>query len=124
MVFTMIITHQIRISSIVKAMTAKPNILLAGSSKVFMYSTREAIYRAGPINKHVRSIRTLAFRPSYLKNHAYDKTGPCAVEVTISEGLEQPMIRILDNQILHMIHSSNTYKKRIGYFANGGGFRW
>jgi len=103
-----------RISSLVKAMSAQPNILLAGSSKVYMYSTEEKkIYCAGPYHdKHALNC-TLAFRPSYLKDHAYDDDEVCAVERVFLNDFTEPMIQ-MDNQILHMIHSSNTYKNKMG----------
>ena len=103
-----------RISSLVKAMVDKPHILLAGSSKVYMYSTEEkAIYCAGPYHKKHALNCTLAFRPSYLKDHAYDDAEVCAVESGFLNDFTEPMIQ-MDNQILHMIHSSNTYKNKMG----------
>ena len=103
-----------RVSSLVKAMTANPYTLLAGSSKVFMYSTEDKkIYCAGPYHdKHALNC-TLAFRPTYLKNHAYDDDEVCAVEHVFLNEFTEPMIQ-MDNQILHMIHSSNTYKNKMG----------
>jgi glycosyltransferase involved in cell wall biosynthesis len=103
-----------RISSVVKAMSAQPQKFLAGSSKVFMYSTADkTIYCTGPYHKKHALNCTLAFRPSYLKTHAYDDDEVCAVENVFLNGFTEPMIQ-LDNQILHMIHSSNTYKKKMG----------
>ena len=103
-----------RVSSVVKAMTANPRVLLAGSSKVYMYSTdNKKIYCAGPYHdKHALNC-TLAFRPAYLKDHAYDDKEVCAVERVFLNGFTEPMIQ-LDRQILHMIHSSNTYKNKMG----------
>jgi glycosyltransferase involved in cell wall biosynthesis len=103
-----------RISSLVKAMSAQPNILLAGSSKVFMYSTEDKkIYCAGPYHdKHALNC-TLAFRPTYLKDHAYDDNEVCAVERVFLNEFTEPMIQ-MEGQILHMIHSSNTYKNKMG----------
>lgn len=103
-----------RISSLVKAMSAQPTMLLAGSSKVFMYSTDDGkIYCAGPYHKKHALNCTLAFRPSYLKNHAYDDDEVCAVESGFLNGFTEPMIQ-MEGQILHMIHSSNTYKNKMG----------
>ena len=103
-----------RVSSVVKAMTANPHVLLAGSSKVYMYSTdNKKIYCAGPYHdKHALNC-TLAFRHAYLKDHAYDDKEVCAVERVFLNGFTEPMIQ-LDRQILHMIHSSNTYKNKMG----------
>lgn len=103
-----------RISRVVAAMTAKPHILLAGSSKIFMYSTEDGkIYCAGPYHTKHSLNCALAFRPSYLKDHAYDDTEVCAVESVFLNDFTEPMIQ-LENQILHIIHSSNTFKNKMG----------
>jgi glycosyltransferase involved in cell wall biosynthesis len=103
-----------RISSVVAAMSKDPSTLVAGSSKVYMYSTdTKKIYCAGPYHdKHALNC-TLAYRPSYLKNHQYDDAETCAVEHVFLNEVTEPMIQ-LDNQILHMIHSSNTFKNKMG----------
>lgn len=103
-----------RVSSVVAAMTKDPSTLVAGSSKVYMYSTdTKEIYCAGPYHdKHALNC-TLAYRPSYLKNHKYDDAESCAVEHVFLNEFTEPMIQ-LDNQILHMIHSSNTFKNKMG----------
>lgn len=103
-----------RISSVVAAMSKDPWTLVAGSSKVYMYSTdTKEIYCAGPYHdKHALNC-TLAYRPWYLKNHSYDDTETCAVEHVFLNEFTEPMIQ-LDNQILHMIHSSNTFKNKMG----------
>lgn len=103
-----------RVSSIVAAMTKDPATLVAGSSKVYMYSTdTKVIYCAGPYHdKHALNC-TLAYRPSYLKNHKYDDAETCAVEHVFLNEFTEPVIQ-LDNQILHMIHSSNTFKNKMG----------
>jgi glycosyltransferase involved in cell wall biosynthesis len=101
-----------RISSVVKAMTADPWKLVAGSSKVYMYSTEDkTIFCTGPYHDRHALNCTLAFRPSYLKTHAYDSSETCAVEHGFLNDFTEPMIQ-LENQILHMCHSSNTYKNK------------
>ena len=103
-----------RISSVVKAMTKDPWTLVAGSSKVYMYSTdTKEIYCAGPYHENHALNCTLAYRPSYLKNHSYDDAETCAVEHVFLNEFTEPIIQ-LDNQILHMIHSSNTFKNKMG----------
>lgn len=103
-----------RISSVVAAMTADPFKEVAGSSKVYMYSTEtKEIYCAGPYHKKHALNCTLAFRPSYLKKHMYDDKETCAVEHVFLNEFQTPMIQ-LENQILHMIHSTNTFKDKMG----------
>jgi hypothetical protein len=79
-----------------------------------MYSTEDKkIYCAGPYHdKHALNC-TLAFRPTYLKNHAYDDDEVCAVERVFLNEFTEPMIQ-MEGQILHMIHSSNTYTNKMG----------
>lgn len=103
-----------RISSVVAAMTKDPFTMVAGSSKVYMYSTdTKEIYCAGPYHDNHALNCTLAYRPSYLKTHKYDDAETCAVEHVFLNEFTEPVIQ-LDNQILHMIHSSNTFKNKMG----------
>jgi glycosyltransferase involved in cell wall biosynthesis len=103
-----------RVSSVVAAMTKDPFTMVAGSSKVYMYSTdTKEIYCAGPYHENHALNCTLAYRPSYLKTHNYDDAETCAVEHVFLNEFTEPVIQ-LDNQILHMIHSSNTFKNKMG----------
>ena len=103
-----------RISSVAKAMAADPFTFLAGSSKVYMYSVEDKkIFSTGPYHDRHALNCTLAFRPSYLKTHAYDMKENCAVEHGFLSNFTEPMIQ-LENQILHMCHSSNTFKNKKG----------
>jgi len=103
-----------RVSSVVAAMKKDPWTLVAGSSKVYMYSTdTKEIYCAGPYHENHALNCTLAYRPSYLKTHKYDDAETCAVEHVFLNEFTEPIIQ-LDGQILHMIHSSNTFKNKMG----------
>lgn len=103
-----------RISQVVKAFQENPSIELAGSSKVYMYSTDlQTIYCAGPYHSHHALNCTLAYRRSYLEKHAYDDNEICAVEKVFLDNFTKPIIQ-LETTILHMIHSSNTYKNKMG----------
>ena len=104
-----------RVSTVVDAFYSNPQIEVAGSSHVYMYSTGEdQVYSVGPYHsKHALNC-TLAFRKSYLKEHRYDPTEVCAVEKVFLEDFTVPMIQLpAENTILHIIHSSNTFKKKM-----------
>jgi len=104
-----------RVSSVVEAFQQYPKKKIAGCSKVYMYNVETGdIYVAGPYhNKHALNC-TLAFRSTYLYNHSYDDEEPCAVEGRLTNNFTEPMIQLPSNQtILHMIHSSNTFKQKM-----------
>jgi glycosyltransferase involved in cell wall biosynthesis len=103
-----------RVSSVVEAFQKNPKKQVAGSSKVYMYATdTETIYCAGPYHDMHALNCTLAYRFTYLKTHAYDNDEPCAVERVFLNDFTEPMIQ-LEGQILHIIHSSNTFKNKMG----------
>ena len=104
-----------RVRTVVDAFYSNPRVEVAGSSHVYMYSTGEdQIYSVGPYHpKHALNC-TLAFRKSYLKEHAYDPAEVCAVEKVFLEDFTVPIIQLpAENTILHIIHSSNTFKKKM-----------
>jgi len=107
-----------RISTAVAAFAAEPEKLIAGCSKVYMYFQDEnAVYCAGPYDDNHALNCTIAFRSSYLKNHRYDDAEVCAVERVFTRDFSEPMIQLESKKtILHMVHSSNTFKdkKKIG----------
>jgi glycosyltransferase involved in cell wall biosynthesis len=103
-----------RVSSVVEAFQKNPKKELTGSSKVYMYATDTAtIYCAGPYHDRHALNCTLAYRFTYLKTHAYDDKETCAVERVFLNDFTEPMIQ-LEDQILHIIHSSNTFKNKMG----------
>lgn len=104
-----------RVSTVVNAFYTYPQIEVAGSSHVYMYSTEEdQVYSVGPYHsKHALNC-TLAFRKSYLKEHRYDPMEECAVEKVFLEDFTVPIIQLpAENTIVHIIHSSNTFKKKM-----------
>ena len=107
-----------RVSTAVAAFAAEPEKQIAGCSKVYMYFQDEnAVYCAGPYSDNHALNCTMAFRSSYLKDHRYDSTEVCAVERVFTRDFSEPMIQLDSKRtILHMVHSSNTFKdkKKIG----------
>ena len=81
------------------------------------FQDENAVYCAGPYSDNHALNCTMAFRSSYLKNHRYDSTEVCAVERVFTRDFSEPMIQLDSKRtILHMVHSSNTFKdkKKIG----------
>jgi len=104
-----------RVTSVVEAFQQYPKKKIAGCSEVNMYNVETGdIYVAGPYhNRHALNC-TIAFRSTYLCDHSYDDEEPCAVEAKFTNHFTEPMIQLPTNQtILHMIHSSNTFKQKM-----------
>jgi glycosyltransferase involved in cell wall biosynthesis len=104
-----------RVTSVVDAFQQYPRKKIAGCSEVYMYNVETGdVYVAGPYhNRHALNC-TLAFRSTYLYDHSYDDEEPCAVEAKFTNHFTEPMIQLPTNQtILHMIHSSNTFKQKM-----------
>ena len=104
-----------RVTSVVEAFQQNPKKKIAGCSEVYMYNVETGeVYVAGPYhNKHALNC-TIAFRSSYLHDHSYDDEEVCAVEARLTNHFTEPMIQLPPNQtILHMIHSSNTFKQKM-----------
>jgi glycosyltransferase involved in cell wall biosynthesis len=104
-----------RIEITVRAFAENPHLDIAGCSKVYMYSTAtDEIYVAGPYHERHALNCTMAFRRRYLDTHAYDDAEPCAVERAITNNFTEPMIQLASKEtILHIIHSSNTFKAKM-----------
>jgi len=103
-----------RVSTVVEAFHQNPTYNLAGCSKVYMYFQEEdTIYVAGPYHEKHAIHCTMAYRASYLRDHAYDDEEVCAIEKVFTNNFTEPMIQ-LDTMrtILHTVHSENTYKKK------------
>jgi len=104
-----------RVSWVVDAFQQNPRKKIAGCSEVYMYNVETGdIYVAGPYhNRHALNC-TIAFRSTYLYDHSYDDEEPSAVEAKFTNHFTEPMIQLPSNQtILHMIHSSNTFKQKM-----------
>lgn len=104
-----------RVSCVVDAFQQNPRKKIAGCSEVYMYNVKTGeVFVAGPYhNRHALNC-TIAFRSSYLYDHSYDDEEPCAVEARLTNFFTEPMIQLPTNKtILHMIHSSNTFKQKM-----------
>ena len=103
-----------RVSTVMEAFHRNPTYKLVGCSKIYMYfQEEEAIYVAGPYHEKHAIHCTMAYRASYLLDHAYDDEEVCAIEKVFTNNFTEPMIQ-LDTMrtILHTVHSNNTYKKK------------
>jgi glycosyltransferase involved in cell wall biosynthesis len=104
-----------RIQTVVDAFDQHPRKEIAGCSEVYMSNVATGeLFIAGPYHdKHALNC-TLAYKRSYLIDHQYDDTEPCAVERAFTNDFTEPMIQ-LDSKatILHRIHDNNTFKNKM-----------
>jgi hypothetical protein len=56
----------------------------------------------------------MAYKKEYLQDHRHKDGLDMAEEYSFTNGFTEPMIQLPSNQtILHMIHSSNTFKQKM-----------
>jgi glycosyltransferase involved in cell wall biosynthesis len=103
-----------RVTTVVNAFHQHPTYQLAGCSKVYMHFQEEdAIYVAGPYHEKHALHCTMAYRATYLLDHAYDDKEVCAIEKVFTNNFTEPMIQLdTVKTILHTVHPGNTYKKK------------
>ena len=103
-----------RVTTVVNAFHQHPTYKLAGCSKIYMYFQEEdAIYVVGPYHEKHAIHCTMAYRASYLLDHAYDDEEVCAIEKVFTNNFTEPMIQLdTVKTILHTVHPGNTYKKK------------
>ena len=101
-----------RVEHAVNALDTNPSINVVGCSLVYMYYTDlRQVMSAGPYHKNHALNCTLAFRKSYCETHRYDDKETCAVESAFLSDYSEPMVQLDPYKtILHIIHSSNTFR--------------
>ena len=105
--------HPERVSHVVHKFKQQPNILLAGSSELYMYYTDiKTIYKLGPYHSNHATNGTLAFRRAYADTHKYDEEVTHAEEKSYLDGYKNPMIQLDPFKVMLVIsHSQNTFNK-------------
>jgi hypothetical protein len=114
-----------RISHVVDKLAANPEFSLCGSSELYIfYSDNQTIYRSGPYHPNHATNGTMAYRRSYLENHAYDATAKKAEESVFLNQYTEPMLQLDSFKVvLLMSHSGNTFDKRTIREQNSPVFR-
>ena len=102
-----------RVECGVKILDEKSDIMMVGSSEMYMYDANEKIvYTVGPYAKNHATEGTWGFRREILKTHEYDDSLPRSTEPSFTKKWTVPMYQIgKDNVIIAIIHAKNTAPK-------------
>lgn len=103
-----------RVSHVVDTLQKHPNVLIAGSSEMYIYFKHIGkMYKCGPYGKNHATAATFAFRKDLLKQTKYEDNAALAEEKLFLKNYEIPMIQ-LDSMktILVFSHIHNTFDKK------------
>lgn len=102
-----------RISHAVKNLQSNKNVLIAGSSAVYIYfNTRKKIFQFGPYGKFHATAGTFAFKKELLNITKYDDNAEVAEERKFLKNYTIPMVQLKpEKSILVFAHSENTFDK-------------
>lgn len=103
-----------RIRHSVIKLRSKPNILVAGTSQIYMYfKDLDKIYSFGPYGPNHSTAGTFAFKKELLKNTNYDDEAENAEEKHFLKNYTIPLIQLNPQKcILVFSHDDNTFDKR------------
>ena len=113
-----------RIKEAVLMLESNPKILIAGSSKMYMYYTHiDKIYELGPYGKNHSTAGTFAFRRELLKKTQYEDEAERAEEKYFLKNYTFPMVQLNPlKTILVISHEKNTFDKK-QMIGNGKRFK-
>jgi len=102
-----------RVLHAVNKLRSKPNIMIAGSSKMHMYfKDYDKIYQFGPYGPNHATAGTFAFKKKLLKLTSYEDKATVAEERFFLKDFTIPMIQLEPKKtILVFAHSGNTFDK-------------
>lgn len=103
-----------RVLHAVNTLRSKPNILMAGSSKMHIYfKDRDKIYQFGPYGPNHATAATFAFKKELLNLTSYDDNALVSEERHFLKGYTIPMVQLEPRKtILVFAHAQNTFDKR------------
>jgi len=103
-----------RVLHAVYKLRSKPNILVAGSSKMYIYFKHiDKIYQFGPYGPNHATAGTFAFKKELLNQTSYDDNALVAEERFFLKNYTIPMVQLDSKKtILVFSHSHSTYDKR------------
>lgn len=103
-----------RVSHAVNKLLENPQILIAGSSEMYIYFNHiNRMYQFGPYGPNHATAATFAFRRELLKQTSYDENAELAEEKWFLKNYTIPLVQ-LDSMktILVFSHSHNTFDKK------------
>ncbi len=102
-----------RVLHAVYKLCSKPHIMVAGSSKMFMYvKDMGKIYQLGPYGPNHATAGTFAFKKELLKLTSFSNEETISEERHFLKGFSIPMVQLeAKKTILVFAHSQNTFDK-------------
>jgi len=103
-----------RVLHAVHKLRSRPNIMIAGSSKMYIYFKElNKIYQFGPYGPNHATAGTFAFKRELLDLTSYDDNALVSEERHFLKGYTIPMVQLESRStILVFAHSQSTYDKR------------
>jgi len=103
-----------RVSHAVEKLQENPNIMIAGSSKMYIYFKHiKQMYQFGPYGTYHSTAATFAFRRELLKITSYDNNAALAEEKHFLKGYTIPLIQLDPlKTILVFSHIHNSFDKK------------
>lgn len=103
-----------RVLHAVQKLRSKPDVLMAGSSKMHIYFKElNKIYQFGPYGPNHATAATFAFKKELLKFTAYDDNALVSEERFFLKNFTIPMVQLEPKStILVFAHSQSTFDKR------------
>jgi len=103
-----------RVSHAVEMLISNPNVLIAGSSEMYIYfKDMGSMYKFGPYGKYHSTAATFAFKKEYLRKYKYDENALLAEEKQFLNNYKEPLVQ-LDSMktILVFSHIHNSLDKK------------
>jgi len=102
-----------RVLSAVNKLTSNKNVLVAGSSAVYIYfKNRQQMFQFGPYGKYHATAGTFAFKKELLKITKYEDDANVAEEKKFLKDYTIPMVQLRpEKSILVFAHNDNTFDK-------------
>lgn len=103
-----------RVSHAVEMLISNPNVLIAGSSEMYIYfKDMGSMYKFGPYGKYHSTAATFAFKKEYLRKYKYDENASLAEEKQFLNNYKEPLVQ-LDSMktILVFSHIHNSLDKK------------
>ena len=103
-----------RVSHAVETLQANPNVMIAGSSEMYVYFKHiNKMYQSGPFGPNHSTAATFAFRVELLKDTKYEDHAALAEEKVFLKNYTVPMVQLDPMKtILVFSHDQNTFDKR------------
>jgi glycosyltransferase involved in cell wall biosynthesis len=103
-----------RVSHAVETLQKNPNIMIAGSSEMYIYFKHiQKMYKAGPYGPMHSTAATFAIRREYLKQSRFEDSAALAEERFFLKNFSEPLVQMDPMKtILVFSHDHNTFDKK------------